>query len=51
MAEGRDSGATRADERRGSPVVRRPGWFLAALILTCVATGYAIYWLLKSMKI
>lgn len=33
---------------RDSPVVTRPGYFLALLILSCVATGYAIYWLLKS---
>jgi hypothetical protein len=46
----RDSEPSRG-ERPGSPVVNRPGWLLAALILTCAAMGYAIYWLLKSMRI
>ena len=38
------------ERARGSPVVTRPGYLLAALILTCFATGYAIYWLLGSMR-
>ena len=38
------------ERARGSPVVTRPGYLLAFLILTCFATGYAIYWLLGSMR-
>jgi serine/threonine-protein kinase len=38
------------ERKRGSPVVARPGSLLLALILTCFATGYAIFWLLTSMK-
>lgn len=28
-----------------------PGWFLTLVILTCFATGLAIYWLIRSMHI
>lgn len=35
---------------RPTPVVR-PGVFLSAVILSCVAAGLVIYWLLRSMKI
>lgn len=35
---------------RPTPVVR-PGFFLTAVILSCVSAGLVIYWLLRSMKI
>jgi len=38
-----------AERGRGAPV-QRTGLLLAVLIASCLATGYAIFWLISSGK-
>jgi hypothetical protein len=40
-----------APRDRPALVVTRPGPFVTAVLLSCVAAGVAIYWLLRSMHI
>jgi hypothetical protein len=46
--QGADGAAT---PDRPALVVTRPGPFVTAVLLSCVAAGLAIYWLLRSMHI
>jgi hypothetical protein len=41
----------RHQEQRPGTVVPRPAKFLTLVILSCVAVGLAIFWLLRSARI